>query len=198
MSDSEKEVKLPLLEIRWHGRGGQGAKTAALLFADAALETGKYIQAFPEYGPERMGAPVQAFNRLSDDPIRLHCGIKSPRIVVVLDPTLAEAVNITEGLPDDGIIVINTTETKEAMKKKLGLTTQQVFAVDASRIAKETLKRDIPNTPMLGALIKATGILKLDSMLESVREKLAKKFPNQPDLVDKNIEAIKRAYEEVE
>jgi len=197
LKDSGKEVSLPLLEIRWHGRGGQGAKTAALLFADAALETGKYIQAFPEYGPERMGAPVQAFNRLSDEPIHLHCGIKSPKIVVVLDPTLAETVNITEGLPEDGVVVINTTESPDAMREKLGLTKQKVFTVDASKIAKETLGRDIPNTPMLGALIKATGILNFDSMLKSVEEKLKKKFPNNPELVAKNIEAIKKAYQEV-
>ncbi|HID31794.1 MAG TPA: pyruvate synthase [bacterium (Candidatus Stahlbacteria)] len=186
-----------MLEIRWHGRGGQGAKTAALLFADAALETGKYIQAFPEYGPERMGAPVQAFNRLSDEPIRLHCGIKCPKIVVILDPTLAETVNVTEGVPEDGIIVINTTESAEVMRKKLGLKDQKVYTVDATKIAKEVLGRDIPNTPMLGALTRATGILDFESMVNSVHEKLKKKFITNPELVEKNIEAIRRAYEEV-
>ena len=150
---------MALLEIRWHGRGGQGAKTAALLFADAAVETGKYIQAFPEYGPERMGAPVFAFNRISDKPILQHCGIKSPNIVVVLDPTLMETVNVTDGLPEDGVILVNTQKSAEEIKKELNLTKQHVYVVDASKISTEILKRDLPNTPMLGALIKVSKLL---------------------------------------
>jgi pyruvate ferredoxin oxidoreductase gamma subunit len=188
---------MALLEIRWHGRGGQGAKTAALLFGDAAVETGKYIQAFPEYGPERMGAPVFAFNRISDKPILQHCGIKAPKIVVVLDPTLMETVDVTEGLPDDGVILVNTQKSAEEIKKELGLTTQKVYAIDASKISKEILKRDLPNTPMLGALIKASKLLEFEPMIESVKSRLKKKFPNRPDVIDGNIKAIKRAYEEV-
>jgi pyruvate ferredoxin oxidoreductase gamma subunit len=188
---------MALLEIRWHGRGGQGAKTAALLFGDAAVETGKYIQAFPEYGPERMGAPVFAFNRISDEPILQHCGIKSPRIVVVLDPTLMETVDVTDGLPDDGIVLVNTQKTAHEIKKELKLSTQTVYVVDASKISIDILERDLPNTPMLGALIKVSKLLEFQPMIESVTMRLEKKFPNRPDVVKGNIEAITRAYEEV-
>jgi pyruvate ferredoxin oxidoreductase gamma subunit len=187
---------MALLEIRWHGRGGQGAKTAALLFADAAVETGKYIQAFPEYGPERMGAPVFAFNRISDQPIFQHCGIKSPNIVVVLDPTLMETVDVTEGLPEDGVVLVNTQKTADEIKKQLKLTKQHVYVVDASKISQEILNRNLPNTPMLGALIKVSKLLDFNDMLESVKVRLKHKFPNRPEVVEGNIKAIKRAYEE--
>jgi pyruvate ferredoxin oxidoreductase gamma subunit len=188
---------MALLEIRWHGRGGQGAKTAALLFGDAAVETGKFIQAFPEYGPERMGAPVFAFNRISDKPILQHCGIKTPEIVVVLDPTLMDTVDVTEGLPDNGVILVNTQKSAGDIKKQLGLTSQKVYVVDASKISQEILGRDLPNTPMLGALIKASRLLEFEPMLASVKSRLKKKFPNRPDVVEGNIKAIKRAYEEM-
>ncbi len=189
---------MALLEIRWHGRGGQGAKTAALLFADAAVETGKYIQAFPEYGPERMGAPVFAFNRISDVPILQHCGIKQPQIVVVLDTTLLETIDVTEGLADDGVILLNTQKSAAEMRKQLKVKDRQkVYVVDASMISREILKRDLPNTPMLGALIKVSKLLEFKPMLESVRGRLEHKFPNRPDVVDGNIKAIIRAYEEV-
>ncbi|MEO0142515.1 MAG: 2-oxoacid:acceptor oxidoreductase family protein [candidate division WOR-3 bacterium] len=190
---------MALLEIRWHGRGGQGAKTAALLFADAAVETGKYIQAFPEYGPERMGAPVFAFNRLSDEPILQHCGIKNPNIVVVLDSTLMETIDVTEGLADDGILLVNTQKSAREIREELKIKNDKikVYVVDASKIAKEILKRDIPNTPMLGALIKVSKLLEFEPMLESVRKRLEHKFPNRPEVVEGNIKAIVRAYEEV-
>lgn len=187
-----------LTEIRWHGRGGQGAKTAALLFADAALKQGKYVQAFPEYGPERMGAPVAAFNRLSSKPILLHSGIASPEIVVVLDPTLIDTVDITEGMPENGTILVNTEKSPSDIKKELNLTGPiKVFAVDASTISKETIGRDIPNTPMLGALIKATGLLDFNVMVEDTRKKLEKKFRSKPEVIEGNIKAIERAYKEV-
>ncbi len=188
---------MALLEIRWHGRGGQGAKTAALLFADAAVETGKYIQAFPEYGPERMGAPVYAFNRISDQPILQHCGIKQPQIVVVLDTSLLASIDVTEGLPDDGVILLNTQKTAKEMKEQLKITKQKVYVVDASAISREILKRDLPNTPMLGALIKVSKLLEFKPMMESVKARLHHKFPNRPDVVDGNVKAIVRAYEEV-
>ena len=188
---------MALLEIRWHGRGGQGAKTAALLFGDAAVETGKYIQAFPEYGPERMGAPVFAFNRISNEPILQHCGIKNPQIVVVLDPTLMETVDVTDGLPGDGIVLVNTQKTAADIKQQLKLTTQAVYVVDASKISKDIMKRDLPNTPMLGALIKVSKLLEFKAMLESVKHRLEHKFPTRPEVVEGNIKAIKRAYEEV-
>ena len=186
-----------ILEIRWHGRGGQGAKTAALLFADAALSLGKFIQAFPEYGPERMGAPVQSFNRLADENITLHCGITDPKIVIVLDPSLIGKVPVTKGIPADGMIIINTNKTPAEMRKVLGLQGAKVYTVDASKIAKESIGRDIPNTPMLGALVKVSNILSFEHMLKDTEKKLQKKFASKPEIVKGNLLAIKRAYEEV-
>jgi len=187
-----------LIEIRWHGRGGQGAKTAALLLADAALTSGKYVQAFPEYGPERMGAPVASFNRLSAKPILLHSGVTNPDVVIVLDPTLTESVDITEGVSEGGIIIINTEKTPDQVKKELNMAgSMKVFTVDASTISKETIGREIPNTPMLGALIKVTGILDFKEMLEDTRKKLEKKFRSKPDVIEGNIKAIERAFNEV-
>ena len=187
-----------LTEIRWHGRGGQGAKTAALLFADAALAQGLYIQAFPEYGPERMGAPVTAFDRISSKPILLHSGVINPSIVIVLDPTLVESVDVTEGVGQDGVILVNTEKTPADVKKELGITGSiKVFTVDASTISKETIGREIPNTPMLGALIKATGILDFKEMLEDTKHKLEKKFKSKPEVIEGNLKAIERAYNEV-
>ena len=186
-----------ILEIRWHGRGGQGAKTASLLLADAALDSGKCIQAFPEYGPERMGAPVASFNRLSDHPITLHCGITDPQIVAVLDPTLIGKVDVTEGLPADGIIIINTKDDPKKVRADLKLTGRKVYTVDASGISMETIGRDIPNTPMLGALVKISGILDLKKMLANTEIKLKKKFANKPEVIKGNLAAIERAAGEV-
>lgn len=187
-----------MMEIRWHGRGGQGAKTAALLVGDAVLAQGKYMQAFPEYGPERMGAPVQSFNRISDEPITLHCHVTNPSVVVVLDPTLIGATDITAGLPDDGIIIINTDQSASSFREKLGIRNgQKVYTVDASKIARETIGRDIPNTPMLGALVGVTKMLDFDAMLEDTKHKLEKKFRSKPGIVEGNVKAIQRAAEEV-
>ncbi len=186
-----------LTEIRWHGRGGQGAKTAALLFADAALGEGLYIQAFPEYGPERMGAPVQSFDRLSDEPITIHCGVTNPSVVVVLDPTLMDTVDVTQGLPEGGVIIINTSETPKNIKTKLGLIKGKIYTVDASAISRETIGRDIPNTPMLGALAKVTGLINFERMVEDNRKKLTLKFKNRPEIIEGNIKSIQRAYQEV-
>ena len=186
-----------IVEIRWHGRGGQGAKTAALLLADAALELGKNIQAFPEYGPERMGAPVQAFNRISDDPITIHCGITEPQVVVVLDPTLMATVNVAGGLPQDGSLIVNTFKTPKEIRSELGLKGRKIYTVDASAIAKEKIGRNIPNTPMLGALAKVTGLLDFTKMLKNTEDKLKKKFASKPEIIKGNIEAIKAAHDSV-
>jgi pyruvate ferredoxin oxidoreductase gamma subunit len=186
-----------IIEIRWHGRGGQGAKTAALLFADAALSEGKFIQAFPEYGPERMGAPVQSFNRISEKPITLHCGISNPKYVVVLDPTLLTSVDVLSGVPDDGMIIINTGKATQEIKAHLKNQKVKVFTVDASKIAREAIGRDIPNTPMLGAMAKATGILDFGRLLSDLEVKLKKKFASKPEIIAGNLKAVKRAYEEV-
>ncbi|MDI6839732.1 MAG: 2-oxoacid:acceptor oxidoreductase family protein [bacterium] len=186
-----------IFEIRWHGRGGQGAKTAALLFGEAAISTGKYLQAFPEYGPERTGAPVQAFNRLSDSPITIHCGIKEPTVVVVLDPTLLDTQPITDGLKPDSTILVNTSLSPTEIRKKLGLKGGKVFTVDASKISRETIGKELPNTPMLGALVNATKIIEVDALVEYTKKELEKKFRGDPEIVKGNIESIKRAYGEV-
>lgn len=186
-----------LTEIRWHGRGGQGAKTAALLFGEAVLGQGQYMQAFPEYGPERMGAPVQSFNRISEEPITLHCGVTSPQVVVVLDPTLIGTIDVMKGLPADGAIIINTDQPASKFREMLHLDGQKLYTVDASKIAEETIGRNIPNTPMMGALVKATGLVDFDEMLEDTKHKLEKKFRNKPEVIEGNVLAIRRAYEEL-
>ena len=186
-----------LLEIRWHGRAGQGAKTAALVLAEAVISAGRYAQAFPEYGPERMGAPMQAFNRISDEPITIHSHVERPSIVVVLDPTLITVANVTSGVPDDGIYLINTPKTAAEMRTKLGLdgTKAKVYTLDATQISLDTIGRPIPNTPMMGALVAATGLIELEQLIEDTRVKLSAKL--RPDIVDKNVEAIRRAHQEV-
>jgi pyruvate ferredoxin oxidoreductase gamma subunit len=189
-----------MLEVRWHGRGGQGAKTAALLLAEAAAAAGKRIQAFPEYGPERMGAPVTSYNRISNEEITLHCGVTNPNFVAVLDPTLIDTNDVTEGIPEGGIIVVNTPLSPEEMAERLGLDGDskiKVFTVDADTISKETIGRVIPNTPMLGALVRATGVLELDELLEDTKGKLEQKFRNRPEIIQGNLEAIRRADQEV-
>ena len=148
-----------LIEIRWHGRGGQGAKTASLLLADAAFNTGKYIQGFPEYGPERMGAPITAYNRISDKPITIHSNIYEPDYVVVVDDTLLESVPVTAGLKKEGAIVINTTKSPEYLKEKLNGYDGNIYTIDARKVSEETLGKDFPNTPMLAAIVKVTGIM---------------------------------------
>jgi len=186
-----------IFEIRWHGRGGQGAKTAALLFGDAACSTGKYLQAFPEYGPERMGAPVVSFNRISSSPIRTHGPITNPDIVVVLDVSLIEQVNVTEGLDGKtGILLVNTSKTSGEIQQLLHFP-GKVFTVDASQISLRTLGRDIPNTPLIGALIKISGLLSLQEVLTDLKSKLEAKFRNRPEVVEGNLKAIEQAYSEV-
>ena len=186
-----------MLEIRWHGRGGQGAKTAALLLGEAAIRTGKYVQAFPEYGPERMGAPVQSFDRISDEPITLHCSVTNPAVVVVLDASLMECVDVTAGLSEDGVLLINTSQTPDEIRQRLNWQGQKLYTVDASAIAMDTVKKNVPNTPMMGALLKATNLMDFESMLEDTRHKMEKKFKNRPEVVEGNMAAIRRAYEEV-
>ncbi|MCM8763810.1 MAG: 2-oxoacid:acceptor oxidoreductase family protein [Candidatus Omnitrophica bacterium] len=186
-----------VFEIRWHGRGGQGAKTAALLFGDAACSTGKYIQAFPEYGPERMGAPVVSFNRISSKPIRTHAPITNPDVVIVLDVSLIDQVDVTAGLdPEKGIILLNSSKDPEEFARKLNFK-GQVCTVDASKISIETIGREIPNTPMMGALIKITGILNINSVLKDIKHKLELKFRNRPEVIEGNLTAVQQAYNQV-
>ncbi len=186
-----------ITEIRWHGRGGQGAKTAALLLADAALSLGKYIQAFPEYGPERMGAPVTSFDRISDSPISLYYGISEPDIVIVLDPSLLDSIDVASGLSKEGVLLVNTSHTPAEIREKIKLKGSKVFTVDASAISVATVGKDIPNTPMLGAMIKATALLDYAHFLSDLETKLSKKFASKPEIVAGNLNAVKRAFEEV-
>jgi pyruvate ferredoxin oxidoreductase gamma subunit len=186
-----------LIEIRWHARGGQGAKTASTLLAESSMAAGKYVQGFPEYGPERMGAPIKAYNRIGDAPITIHSNVENPDVVMVLDPTLIGPVDVTEGLKPDGIIIINTTLSPEEVKQKLGSDKFKVATVDASGISTECIGRDIPNTPMMGALLKLVEILPFDNFLARMREDLSVKFRGRENIVEGNIEAMRRAFEEV-
>lgn len=184
-----------LLEIRWHGRGGQGAKTASQLLAEAAMKSGNYIQAFPEYGPERSGAPMAAFTRISDDPINIHSGVHNPEIVVVIDPTLMDSVDVTEGLVKKGLFLVNSTESPDAIRKKIDLQDGRIGTVDATAISLDTIGAAMPNLPMLGALIKSNSIISLEDLENSIREKFSKKIGEEK--VKANIEGVKKAYEEV-
>lgn len=190
---------MAMLEIRWHGRGGQGAKTAAFLLGEALATTGKYVQAFPEYGPERTGAPVVAYDRVSDEPIRVHSPVSAPRYVVVLDLTLSAAVDMAAGVPNDGLIVVNTPKSPDEVRRILKLDGRpiRVLTVDAHRISLQNLKRSIPNTPMLGALVKAADLLPREQFLQAMRDNLSHKFRGRPQLVEANMAAIEQAYEEV-
>ena len=179
-----------LIEIRWHGRGGQGTKTASLLLADAAFNTGKYIQGFPEYGPERMGAPITAYNRISSSPITIHSNIYEPDFVVVVDDSLLETINVTEGLKKDGAIVINTTKTKEEISKLLQNYTGSIYTIDAKKISIETLGKYFPNTPMLAAIVKVSGIMEDDEFLKDMLESFKHKFAKKPEVIDGNMKAL--------
>ncbi len=184
-----------LIEIRWHGRGGQGAKTAALLLAEAAVEEGKYGQGFPDYGPERMGAPIRSFNRISGKPIYLHCHVSEPDMVVVLDDSLLDTVDVTDGLDEDGVLLVNSTKSPSEIREKTKLKGGKLYTIDATGISMDELGRPIPNTPMIGALLKATDLLDIELLLSGVRHKFSGKFSDK--IVQGNIRAIKRAYEEV-
>ena len=185
-----------LTEIRWHARAGQGAVTAAKLVAETALELDRYIQAMPEYGPERMGAPIQAFTRISAEPIEIHNNIEHPGVVVVLDETLLPIVDVTSGLLDDGVIIVNTCSSPEVLRAALGVKHARVASVDASGISKDTLKRDMPNTPMIGALASLTGLFTLDQVSAHLAKTFGKKFSQ--DVIDANVAAVTRAYSEVQ
>lgn len=184
-----------LTEIRWHARGGQGAVTAAKLLAETALAQDQYFQAFPEYGPERMGAPIQAFTRISNEPIYIRSSVTNPEIVVVLDPTLLKAVDVTAGMDEDGVLIINTDEEPAAVREAMKLKGRKVFTVNANKIAQETIGRPIPNTPMMGALIKATGMMPIESLADYVRKSFGKKFSEE--IIEGNVKAVERAYAEV-
>ena len=187
-----------LIEIRWHGRGGQGAKTASLLLADAAFNTGKYIQGFPEYGPERMGAPITAYNRISDEPITIHSNIYDPDYVVVVDDTLLDAVDVTAGLKESGAIIINTTRDAEFLKSKLNGYNGAIYKIDARKISVETLGKYFPNTPMLAAVVKVSQIMSDEAFLEDMIGSFKHKFAKKPEVIDGNMAALRMALDQVE
>ena len=187
-----------LIEIRWHGRGGQGAKTASLLLADAAFNTGKYIQGFPEYGPERMGAPITAYNRISDKPITIHSNIYEPDYVVVVDDTLLETVPVTAGLKNTGAIVINTTKNAEEIKELLKGYEGKVYKIDARKISEEALGKYFTNTPMLAAIVKVSKVMSDDELLEDMKGSFKHKFAKKPEVIEGNMKALEMALNSVE
>ena len=184
-----------LTEIRWHARGGQGAVTAAKTLAEMALTKDMYFQAFPEYGPERMGAPIQCFNRLSPQPISTYCGVSGPEIVIIVDPSLLELCDITSGVPPKGKIIVNTNEDAATIKENFELHDFQVYTVDATGISMEELGRSMPNIPVLGALLKIMGLLTKGEAEDFLKKSFSKKFPEK--VVNSNIVALGRAFEEV-
>lgn len=186
-----------LIEIRWHGRGGQGTKTASLLLADAAFNTGKYIQGFPEYGPERMGAPITSYNRISNNPITVHSNIYEPDYVVVVDDTLLETINVTAGLKKTGAIVINTTKSSDYLKSVLKGYEGKIYTIDARKISIEALGKYFPNTPMLAAIVKITGIMNDEKFLNDMEGSFKHKFAKKPEVIDGNMKALEMALKEV-
>ena len=186
-----------LIEIRWHGRGGQGAKTASLLLADAAFNTGKYIQGFPEYGPERMGAPITAYNRISNKPITIHSNIYEPDYVVVVDDTLLDAVDVTAGLKESGAIVINTTKDADTIRNHLKHYAGDIYTIDARKISLETLGKYFPNTPMLAAIVKVSGIMTEEEFLKDMVGSFQHKFAKKPEVIEGNMKALEMSLKEV-
>jgi pyruvate ferredoxin oxidoreductase gamma subunit len=186
-----------MTEIRWHGRGGQGAKTAAIFLAEAVLDRGKFSQGFPEYGPERRGAPMRGYTRIADQPIRRHCSIENPDIVIVLDPTLLEsaAAGVTAGGTDATVYLVNTVEKPAQIRKRLGVKGGQVYTVDASGIALDCFKKPIPNMPMIGALLAATELMALEDLKASLSSRFKTKFSSA--VIEGNLVAVERAHKEL-
>ncbi len=186
-----------MIEIRWHGRGGQGAKTASLLLADVAFNTGKYIQGFPEYGPERMGAPLTAYNRIDDEPIRIHSNVYEPNYVVVVDDTLVGPVDVCKGIDPNGAILINSSLEPSVIKEKLKDVNVKIYTIDASKIALETIGANFPNTALLAAIIKVTGLMSKEDLEKNMLDSFKHKFAKKPEVIEPNMEAVRRAYDEV-
>jgi pyruvate ferredoxin oxidoreductase gamma subunit len=185
------------IEIRWHGRGGQGAKTAALLLADVAFNTGMHVQGFPEYGPERMGAPITAYNRIGQSPIRVHSNIYNPDYVVVVDETLLHAVDVTKGLKADGGIIINTDKSKEEIIPLLKGYEGAVYTIDARKVSMATLGKYFPNSPMLASIVKVAEIMDQDVFLEQMEASYRHKFAKKPEVIEGNMNALRMAFAEV-
>ena len=186
------------LEIRWHGRGGQGAKTAALLLADVAFKTGAYVQGFPEYGPERMGAPITAYNRISRNEIRVHSNIYTPDLVVVVDESLLESVDVTAGLKKEGAIIVNTPKSAEEIRDELNGYEGNVYTVDARRISVEALGKYFPNSPMLAAVVAVSGVMDQKQFINEMRASYQHKFAKKPEVIEGNMKALTMTFEALE
>lgn len=188
---------LDCLEIRWHGRGGQGAKTAALLLADVAFKTGKYVQGFPEYGPERMGAPITAYNRISDKPIRVHSNIYHPQYVMVVDESLIGTVDVTKGVREGGAIIINSKKESEHFRPMLNGFEGDIYTIDAKKISVQCLGRYFPNTPMLASIVKVSEVMDESEFLTEMKSSFKHKFTNKPEVVRGNMKALRMALKEI-
>lgn len=186
---------MDIIEIRWHAHGGQGAMLAVRTLARAAIKQNKFAQGMPEFGPERMGAPIRAYNRVSNQKFSLYCAIVNPHVVVILDSSLIGTVNVTEGLRENGKVLVNTPQSPDKISAQLNLKNGTIHTVDATAISMETMGRPMPNTPILGALVKITGIINLDGLLEDIKHTFSEKF--SPKVVEANLKAIKRGYEEI-
>ncbi|MBR6627094.1 MAG: 2-oxoacid:acceptor oxidoreductase family protein [Lachnospiraceae bacterium] len=185
------------VEIRWHGRGGQGAKTAALLLADVAFKTGKYVQGFPEYGPERMGAPITAYNRISDTPLTVHSNIYEPDYVVVVDETLLESIDVTAGLKQEGAIIINSERPKDALIPLLRGYQGEVYVINAREISMQTLGKNYPNSPMLAATVAVSGVMEKGAFLDEMQASFKHKFAKKPEVIEGNMKALELALDVV-
>jgi len=192
-----EEMDKNTVEIRWHGRGGQGAKTACLLLADVAFNSGKHVQGFPEYGPERMGAPITAYNRITNKRCTVHSNIYTPDYVIVVDETLLGSVDVTKGLKEDGAIIVNSDKEPEELRKMLGDYKGKVCSIDARKISEETIGRNMPNTPMLAAAVKVSRIVEQEQFINDMENSLRHKFAAKPQVISGNMEALKKSMEEV-
>lgn len=186
-----------VVEFRWHGRGGQGAKTAALLLADVAFKTGKYVQGFPEYGPERMGAPITAYNRIGNSEIRVHSNIYHPNFVVVVDEGLLESVDVAKGIKDGGAVVVNSSRSPEEVRNEIRDFDGKVYTIDAKKVSVTCLGKYFPNTPMLAAAVKISGVMEKDEFLREMEASFMHKFASKPEVIEGNMNALKMAFEEV-
>lgn len=185
------------VEIRWHGRGGQGAKTACLLLADVAFSSGKHVQGFPEYGPERMGAPITAYNRITDEHCKVHSNIYTPDYVVVVDETLLKSVDVTSGLKENGALIINSKKSPEEIRPLVNGYSGRICTIDAEKISMETLGKNFPNTPMLGAVVKISNVIDQERFVKDMRESFEHKFATKENVIEGNMKALVKSMEEV-
>lgn len=183
------------IELRWHSRAGQGAMTAGQALAEIIGTTGKYVQAYPDYGAEKRGAPMCVYNRISTRPIRVRCGVKEPNYVIVLDPTVLATVDVTEGMKENGYVLLNTRKSPAEVRDSVG--TERVATLDGSGIAKEVIGGDFPNVPATGALMRITQLMEIEAFCELLRKFMEKRYAGREKIINGNIAAARRGYEEV-